>query len=45
MRKLRKPVDIGTSPEPKEGTKQLIELLEELNDVFSIENGERGETD
>ena len=45
MRKLRELVDIGTSPEPKEGTKQLMELLEEFNDVFSVEKGERGETD
>ena len=36
MQRLRELVDIGISPEP---------LLEEFNDVFSIEDGERRETD
>ena len=45
MQRLRKLVDIGTSPEPKDGKKQVMVLLEEFNDVFSIGDGERGETD
>ena len=45
MQRLRELVDIGTSPEPEDGEKQVMGLLEEFNDVFSIEDGERGETD
>lgn len=44
MQRLRELVDIGTSPEPEDGKEQLMVLLEEFKDVFSIEDGERGET-
>ena len=42
MQKLREFVDIGTSSESEKGKEQLMVLLEEFHDVFSIENGERG---
>ena len=44
MQRLRESVDIETSPEPEDGKKQVMVLLEEFNDVFSIGDGERGET-
>ena len=45
MQRLRELVDIGTSPEPEDGKKQVMVLLEEFNDVFSIEDGEWRKTD
>jgi len=44
MQRLRELVDIGTSPEPEDGKKQVMVLLEEFNDIFSIGDGEWGET-
>ena len=42
--KLRELVSTGLSLESEEQKEQLMSLLEEFHDIFSIQDGERGET-